>query len=94
MSRSQRRPGKSAGRYNSGARTLRHQTTATMVRDSDSIRLAVHGTQAIGNPADAVSKAISDALDPTKAPSKPKTFSQMSEAEREEMRRLYERDGR
>jgi hypothetical protein len=34
---------------------------------------------------------VRDALDPTKAPSKPKAFSQMSDAEREEMRKLYER---
>jgi len=35
--------------------------------------------------------AVDEALDPTKAPSKPKTFAEMTEAERAEMRRLYER---
>lgn len=34
---------------------------------------------------------INEALDPTKAPSKPKTFAEMTDEEKAEMRRLYER---
>lgn len=46
------------------------------------------------DPTTVLRKQIRDALDPSKAPSKPKTFAQMSEAEREEMRMFYERGGR
>jgi hypothetical protein len=43
------------------------------------------------NPTLIVRNAINDALDPTKAPSKPKTFAQMTDEEKAEMRRLYEK---
>jgi len=42
-------------------------------------------------PSHQIGRAISDALDPRMAPSKCRSFSDMSEEEREKMRRLYER---
>lgn len=86
-----RKYAKRAGRYGGNAGPVRrHQAHSTMVNDGSAVRLALHGTQSIGDPARLISRSIRDALDPTKAPSKPKTFAQMSEAEKAEMRRLYE----
>ena len=43
------------------------------------------------NPAETIGRAIAEALDPVRAPGKVKSFADMTEAEREEMRRRYER---
>lgn len=84
-----------AGRFGGNAGPVRrHQAHSTMVRDGASVKLALHGTQTIGDPARLVARSIEDALDPAKAPSKPKTWAQMTESERSEMRRLYERGGK
>lgn len=67
------------------------------MRSGSHILLSVSGVDAGIIPRDPsrfIGKQIRDALDPTKAPSKPKTFAEMSDAEREEMCRLYERGGR
>jgi hypothetical protein len=48
----------------------------------------------ISSPLESIRRAYAAAVappDPSKAPSKPKTWAEMTEAELEEMRRLYER---
>lgn len=41
------------------------------------------------DPTNMLRRQLRDALDPSKATSKPKTFADMTEAEKAEMRRLY-----
>lgn len=43
------------------------------------------------HPGERLGEAITNALDPTRAPGKVKTFAEMTPEEREEMRRLYEK---
>jgi hypothetical protein len=43
------------------------------------------------NPTYAIRNAIIEALDPSKAPSKPKSFATMTEEEKSAMRKLYEK---
>ena len=54
-------------------------------------RLATLGTVgSFYSPTGRIGMAIAAALDPTRAPSKVKTFADMTDEEKEEMRRLYE----
>ena len=60
------------------------------IREGKTVRFGLTGTTDLLDPARVLAFGIRDALDPSKAPSKLKTFADMTESERAEMRRLYE----
>lgn len=68
-------------REGTGERRKRMATVATTLGDSSQ--------KTSSSPAFGIAKAITEALDPNNAPRPVKSFATMTEAEREEMRRLY-----
>lgn len=80
-----------ARRHAAGARVPRGPTHGVTVQDRDgTARFGLVNTPNLLDPTTTVAYGIRDALDPTKASSKPKTFSAMTDEEKAEMRRLYE----
>ena len=70
----------------------RQSLSHTVIRDGRDVVLASADLK--NNPANTLARAISNALDPDKAPGKVRTLADMSEEERAEMQRLYGRNGR
>jgi hypothetical protein len=82
------------GAYRATGRGQHVSSGMTSFRRGGEVSLSITGFDAGTIPRDpsrVIGKQIRDALDPTKAPSKPKTFAEMTEAERQEMRKLYEK---
>lgn len=78
-------------RFNPRGRGKRGKTSGYRHRNGDLSLSAISDDAGyINDPTRIIRNQINDALDPTKAPSKPKTWAQMTESERAEMRRLYE----
>jgi hypothetical protein len=81
-----------SGAYRPGSRGQQVKSGVLVARVGRDIVLAATGPDAgrgASDPTNILRRSIQEALDPTKAPSKPKTFAEMTESERAEMRRLY-----
>jgi hypothetical protein len=93
MSRQSLKHGK---RYGGGGHRLGVEARGSMARRQSNGDLKISSLSPDAgavpiNPTYIIRNAINDALDPTKAPSKPKTFVTMTEQEKETMRKLYEK---
>ncbi len=79
--------------YRSGARSGHRYPAnggASLTRDGKTALFSVPTDGAtVGNPCAILGKHITEALDPTRAPSRARTLADMSKEEREEMARLY-----
>lgn len=88
---SRRNYGGKSLRHAAGALATRGTAVGVTVRDRDgSVRFGLVNTPNLLDPATTIAYGIRDALDPSKASGKPKTFSEMNDEEKAEMRRLYE----